>query len=194
MIRKLLFVPLVVVVTLVALNFTPPALPYIIGPQQSAAARQVSYAKKHYDSPNTKHYADLKKVDCANFVSQTLIARGWKMDEHWWSKKVDGKDTFSKPWISSTALHNYLKARPYLAKQLSWSQRYKVVVGDIVQFDWDASGDRDHTAVVSGILVNGKSRELLITSHSPGTFNRPITEELANRSPKTKVYFWHLND
>ena len=67
-----------------------------------------------------------------------------------------------------------------------------VKAGDVVQFDWDNSGDRDHTAIISGIQIISGKRELLHTSHSPGAFDWSIKELLAEQDERTQVYFWKL--
>ena len=157
-----------------------------------AVLAQIAYAKAHYKNPNKTKFGDLGGTDCVNFTSQTLQARGWKMDADW-SFSLDSAGThYSRPWISSTGFRDYLVSHPERATALSWDQRDQVVAGDVVQFDWDASGDRDHTAVVSGIeTVDGK-RVILLTSHSPAAFDWPIDEAIAEHGSQTKVYFWRL--
>ena len=155
---------------------------------------QLAYAKAHYKAPNKAEYGDLGGTDCVNFTSQTLFARGWKMDSEW-SFSLDSTGTnYSRPWISSTGFRDYLAAHPERATALTWAERDKVEVGDVAQFDWDASGDRDHTAVVSGIeTVDGK-RVILLTSHSPAAFDWPIEEAIAEHGDPTVVYFWHIKN
>jgi len=153
---------------------------------------QLAYAKKYFTSPNATEFGNLGGTDCVNFTSQTLLARGWKMTTDWAHSNTG--EPYTRAWISSTALHDYLAAHPELAKPLSWSQRGQVSVGDIVQFDWDASGDRDHTAIISGIENVGGKRRLLVASHSPGAWDWRLTDEIAEHGNPTKVYFWHIQD
>jgi len=153
---------------------------------------QVAYAKQHYKNPNTAIFGDLGGTDCVNFVSQTLLARGFKMNSDWSQSQDLSGMHYTRPWISSTGLRDYLAGRPELATQLNWGDRGKVSVGDIVQFDWDASGDRDHTAIVSGIIGAGANKVLLLSSHSPAAFDWPIDQAVAEHGSQTKVYFWHL--
>jgi len=157
-----------------------------------AVIAQVDYAKAHYKKPNTAIFGDLGGTDCVNFTSQTLLARGWKMTADWALSSDSSGMHYTRPWISSTGLHYYLASHPELATALGWNQRGQVSVGDIVQFDWDASGDRDHTAIVSGIIRTGAKRVLLLSSHSPAAFDWPIDEAIAEHGSSTKVYFWHL--
>lgn len=154
---------------------------------QPDVTRQIAYAKQHFNDPNKEIFGDLGGTDCVNFTSQTLLARGWRLSGDW-----TYKDGYSRAWISSTGFRDYLSQHPELATPLDWSQRSKVSVGDVVQFDWDASGDRDHTAVISGIETIDAKRELLVTSHSPAAFDWPITEVIAEHGAPTKIYFWHI--
>ncbi|MFM7030005.1 MAG: amidase domain-containing protein [Micrococcales bacterium] len=151
---------------------------------------ELAYAKAHYKNPNTAEFGNLGGTDCVNFTSQTLLARGWKMTTEW-SHSNQG-DPYTRAWISSTAFHDYLKAHPQLGAELDWNQRSRVSVGDVVQFDWDASGDRDHTGIISGIATIDGKRTLLVASHSPAAYDWPITDVLAEHGHQTKVYFWHL--
>ena len=154
-----------------------------------AVIKQLDYAKAHYKNPNTKLFGSLGRTDCVNFTSQTLLARGWRMTKGWSQSSTNGMQ-YTRAWISSTGLRDYLTEHPELATPLTWKQRSKVEVGDVVQFDWDASGDRDHTAVISGIRKDGT---LLLTSHSPSAFDWPIGDAIAAQmSPLTQVYFWHI--
>jgi hypothetical protein len=159
-----------------------------------AVAAQVAYARDHYKTPNKDEFGDLGGTDCVNFTSQTLLARGWKMTDGWAASKGDGGFEYTRAWISSTGFRDYLAGHPELATAVSWEHNNLVLPGDVVQFDWDGSGDRDHTAIVSGIeedATTGK-RTILVSSHSPGAFDWPITDVLAEQDSRTQVYFWRI--
>jgi len=149
-----------------------------------AVVSQIEYAKSYYKNPNKESFGDLGGTDCVNFVSQTLLARGWSLNKDW-----TYKDGYSRAWISSTGFSDYLRTHPELATELTWDERSKVQTGDVVQFDWDNSGDRDHTAIVSGFNDQG---EILLSSHSPSAFDWSITEAIAEHGDPTRVYFWRL--
>lgn len=165
----------------------------IEGPQSPEVADQIEYANKYYAKPNVAGFGYLGNVDCANFANQTLWARGWRMDDEWWQDQSAYEGyKYSAAWISSTALNDYLMRHPQRARPMSWAHKDSIQVGDIVMFDWDSSGDRDHTAVVSGIRHGFGSRELLLTAHSEGMFNYPLSQELARNPDSTQVYFWRI--
>lgn len=154
--------------------------------------RQMNYAFQHFAKRNIAEFGSLKGADCVNFTSQTLLARGWKMDEEWWHNQNDSGHDYGRPWISSTAMMKYLLARPELATQLTDDQRSSVAVGDIVQFDWDHSGDRDHTGVVSRVTGTGDHIEIFVVSHSPDTDYISVDKIITVDHPGAGVYYWHL--
>jgi len=155
--------------------------------------RQLAYAFKHWDDTSSKKYGNLGGSDCVNFTSQTLLARGWKMDADWWYSNTDGSMNYGSPWISSTAMMKYLQGRPDLATALTDKQRSKVRVGDIAQFDYDNSGDRDHTGVVSKVVKDGSSIKIYLVQHSKGDDYRSVDGMLDSHEAGAKVYYWHLS-
>lgn len=156
----------------------------------TAVINQVDYAKAHYKNSNKKVFGDLGDVDCVNFTSQTLLARGWKMTPMWGQAFRNGKMEYTRAWINSTGFKEFLTKHPELATPVAYEDRAQIVVGDVVQFDWDNSGDRDHTGIISGIREDGT---LLVSSHSPSAYDWPLDEVIMSSfSPLTKTYFWHL--
>ena len=124
---------------------------------------QVAYVLTYWSSYNSAQYPVIDGYDCANFASQSLIARGWSMDGGWYLDQ--GTGAMSASWSSSTALRDYLRTSAR-ATELDDSQRDQVKVGDIAQFDWDDSGDRDHTAVVTRIEHTDDGTKVWVASHT----------------------------
>ncbi|WP_307041614.1 amidase domain-containing protein [Agromyces ramosus] len=125
---------------------------------------QLDYVLTYWSSYNSGQYPVLHGVDCANFASQSLIARGWAMDAGWYVGGAGGG--MSPSWASSTALRDYLNTRTDGATPLDDSQRALVKVGDIAQFDWDGSGDRDHTAVVTRVERTAAGTKVWVGGHT----------------------------
>ncbi|WP_448002515.1 amidase domain-containing protein [Agromyces bauzanensis] len=125
---------------------------------------QVGYVLAYWSSYNSAVYPVITGYDCANFASQSLIARGWTMDGGWYLDL--GTGAMSPSWSSSTALRDYLYTRPDRATELSDAQRDLVKVGDIAQFDWDSSGDRDHTAVVTRVEHTATGTKVWVGGHT----------------------------
>ena len=124
---------------------------------------QVAYVLTYWSSYNSAQYPVIDGYDCANFASQSLIARGWSMDGGWYLDQ--GTGAMSPSWSSSTALRDYLRTSAR-ATELDDSQRDQVKVGDIAQFDWDGSGDRDHTAVVTRVEHTDDGTKVWVGGHT----------------------------
>jgi hypothetical protein len=153
---------------------------------------QMTYVLAHWSERNIAEYGSLVDNDCVNFTSQSLIERGWTMDDAWWHTQTNGVDSYSSPWISSTSMKKYFDARPELATALTDEQRDSVVVGDIVQFDWDNSGDRDHTGIVSRVEGAGADRKIYFAGHSLDSDFRSVDVAITTDHPGGTAYYWHL--
>lgn len=137
------------------------ALTYTSDP---AIDTQLGYVLRYWSDYNTAQYPVISGYDCANFASQSLIARGWAMDADWYLDLNSG--AMSPSWASSTALRDYLASRPDRATALDDAQRDLVKVGDIAQFDWDDSGDRDHTAIVTRVEHTDSGTKVWVGGHT----------------------------
>jgi Putative amidase domain len=167
------------------------------GVAQTAAPASVSaemaYVDTWWKTRNSAGFGDLDGTDCVNFASQALLARGWAMNDEWGHSLVDGQNGYTKAWISSTAMMKYLGAHPELATVVTGDDLSALAIGDIVQFDWDNSGDRDHTAIVSRIdTATDGTVSLFVASHSPTAHYLALDRIIATHPAEAKVYFWHL--
>lgn len=151
---------------------------------------EVAYALAHWSDRNVGKYGSLGHDDCVNFASQALVARGWRQTPDWWHSQSLGVNHYSPAWISSTAFANYLSAHPELATPLTDGQRSRVAVGDIVQFDWDDSGNRDHTGIVTRIGNHDGHIEVYYASHSNDRRDMSVDEAL--HLDGGTAYYWHL--
>ena len=125
---------------------------------------QIAYVLTYWSSYNSAEFPVISGYDCANFASQSLLARGWTMDAGW---SLDlGTGSMTPSWASSTALRDYLRTRTDRATELTDAQRDQVKVGDIAQFDWDDSGDRDHTAVVTRVDRTATGTKVWVGGHT----------------------------
>ena len=95
------------------------------------------------------------------------------MDDDWWTEGTGADFDFCSPWVSSTAFRDYLEESGR-ATALSDDQRDQVKLGDVVQFDWDNSGDRDHTAVVTRIEGSGDDIKIYYAGHTDDTDYRSV--------------------
>ena len=166
-------------------NAPAPALTFTYTPDPGIEAQE-AYVLAHWASYNPD-YTVLDGMDCANFASQGLVARGWAMDADWW---YSGGAT-SSAWISSTALRGYLAAHPERATLLSDAQRDQVKVGDIAQFDWDDSGDEDHTATVTRVEHTASGTRVWTAGHTKDADYWDVDEALA--SGGGTVVYWSIH-
>ena len=163
----------------------PLTFQYVPDPRITA---QVDYVRAHWSSYNSAVYGAIGGNDCVNFTSQSLIARGWTMDAEW-SYSPAGAG-YSTAWSSSTAFAAYLSAHPERATPLAAGQGDLVKVGDIVQFDWDRSGDKDHTGIVTRVVKNASGTHIYYAGHTEDSLDKSVEESLANTGGT--VSYWSV--
>lgn len=156
-----------------------------------AVRKQLAFVLAHWRAYDTKNYGVDTGNDCVNFASQSLVARGWKMDANWWSQVTPHGFQYSAAWLSSTAFAAYL-AESGRATALNDGQRDQVKVGDVVQFDWDNSGDRDHTGVVTRIDRVGGRLIIYYAGHTNDTDYRSVDWAISVEHPGASVYYWSI--
>ena len=155
--------------------------------------RQLEYVRDNWDADESERYGVLGDDDCVNFTSQSLIERGWLPDDEWGYSADGDPYAATEAWRSSTRFRDYLAAHPERATPLSDRQRAEVEPGDIVQFDWDDSGDRDHTAIVTAVIERDDgSIDVFYGGHTDATWDRSVDDH--PRHPETKVYYWSVAD
>jgi len=158
-----------------------------------AVQAQLDYALAHWapDTYNTAEYGVLGINDCVNFASQTLIERGWQMDATWNSPRNGDAYAASAAWRSSTSLMNYL-ADSGKVTALTDDQRDQVKLGDIVQFDWDNSGDRDHTGIVTKVERVGDTVAISFAGHTLDSDFRSVDTAITVEHPGGTAYYWSV--
>ena len=66
-------------------------------------------------------------------------------------------------------------------------------VGDIVQFDWDDSGDRDHTGIVTSVTTEADgSITIHYAGHTDATFDRSVDWAITELHPGGVAYYWSI--
>ena len=160
-------------------------------PVDAQAQAQVSYMLAHWTDYNTDAYGVITDNDCVNFTSQSLIERGWTMDDQWYAEGTGSDFVTSSPWISSTAFRDYV-AQSGRATALTDDQRDQVKIGDVAQFDWDNSGDRDHTGVVTRIEGSGDDIQIYYAGHTDDTDFRSVDYAITEKHPGATAYYWSI--
>ncbi len=154
---------------------------------------QIDYVLAHWNEPNynSAEWGVLGINDCVNFASQAMIARGWTMDDAWSSAKNGNAYDSSAAWRSSTALMNYI-ASTGKAVALTDQQRDQVKVGDIAQFDWDNTGDRDHTGIVTKVERVGDTTSISFAGHTLDSDYRSVDTAITVDHPGATAYYWSV--
>ncbi|WP_350347807.1 amidase domain-containing protein [Agromyces sp. G08B096] len=158
-----------------------------------AVAAQLAYVRAHWQDTSNDVFGYLDDTDCMNFASQSLLERGWQPDDEWWYEGSGDGYANSTAWISSTAFMEYLEARPDRATALTDAQRDLVKPGDLVQFDWDDSGDRDHTGIVTKVERRADgSISIEYAGHTDATWDRTVDEAITELHPGGVAYYWSI--
>lgn len=151
---------------------------------------QVDYVLQYWSDYNDEEWGVLERNDCVNFASQSLVVRGWEQTDEW----HHGGDPYTSTatWRSSTAMRDWLRTRPDLATPLEDAERDQVQLGDLVQFDWDNSGDRDHTGVVTRIERSDAGVKVYFAGHTLDSDYRDVDVAITQEHPGASVYYWRL--
>jgi putative amidase-like protein len=159
----------------------------------AGVAAQLEYVRDHWDDDDSDQFGFLPENDCMNFTSQSLLARGWAPDDDWWYDESGDEWSHPTAWVSSTSFMEYLEEHPERATALTDDQRDQVKVGDVVQFDWDDSGDRDHTGVVTSVTTerNG-SITIEYAGHTDATWDRSVDWAITEQHPGGVAYYWSI--
>jgi len=156
--------------------------------KDSAVNAQLSYVDAHWRTRENPNYLYIPDFDCANFVSQTLVARGFRQNYRWNQIKRVPTHAF----ISSTALKAYLLTLPGVHEVSSLSPN-KVKLGDIAMFDWDRSGDTDHVGIVNYIQRRPDgSLKIYIAQHTMHRYFRSVSWAVQVNHPNANYSFISL--
>ena len=155
--------------------------------------KQMHYLLKHWEDYNDEEFGDLNSVggDCANFVSQSLLMRGWEMTDEWYN--YDAAADWSSAWGYVPAMENWLNSTPELgATQLSFNERDQVKVGDLVVFDWNDNDYLDHIQVVSSVENIDGEMVIKMVGHNLDTDYRDLDETITVDHPGATGHFWSI--
>jgi hypothetical protein len=158
----------------------------------TAVDRQLEYAMAHWKDYNTAEYGTMNPIggDCANYVSQTLIARGWQQRSDWYNRAGGAEHSATwtycpsmDPWLTANAAEFGLTRR-------SLDERAEVKVGDIVFYDWNDNQSPDHTTIVSEVFTepDGTIR-IKSASHNQDGPYRDLDEMITVQHPGGTAWF-----
>jgi hypothetical protein len=162
---------------------------------QTPVDKQLAYAMAHWNNYNTAEYGDLNPVggDCANFVSRTLIARGWQMNDDWYNH--DAAASWSPAWGYVPSMDQYFQenAAELGLTEYSFDQRDKIKVGDIVMFDWNNNDSLDHVQIVSKVIDENGQIKIQMVGHNEDSDYRDLDQAITVEHPGATGHFWSLS-
>ncbi|MFD9982282.1 amidase domain-containing protein [Streptomyces massasporeus] len=150
--------------------------------------KMVSYANKHWKNANRDYR--LYGSDCTNFISQAMIAGGWKTTAGSISSRKDNKKWFYGSWEISTsytwagAENWYWFAKKHSKRTRILDNVWQLLPADVLQADWKRDGIIDHTMIVTKRGGNG---EIYLTYHTPSKHNVKLST-LVKKYPKAAWY------
>ncbi len=155
----------------------------------TAVDRQLEYAFAHWDDYNLAAYGDFTTWggDCINFVSQTLVARGWTTTDEWFN---DAQENWAPAFVHVPSFDDLLAtSSQYDAVKLTHDQQDQAKIGDVVVFDWDGDGSLDHAQVISGV----EGDTIYMVGHDMNSTYRSIDLALEQQgTPAATVAFWSI--
>jgi hypothetical protein len=164
-----------------------PGAPAGLSPNVQA---QYSFLVKKWNSRSGGSFGYIPGRDCANWASQSLLVRGHKPTPKW-RPRLSRTISFTKAWVSSTALHDFLLSRKR-ATLLTSAQSDQVAIGDIVQFDWWNTGAQEHTGVVSHIEKTDSGLKIYYASHTAHGMWWSVDRSITVLHPGATVSYLHL--
>jgi hypothetical protein len=161
---------------------------------QTPVDRQLQYALAHWDAYNLAEYGDFNPSggDCVNFVSQTLIQRGWEMTNEWHNR--GGGSDWTYEWIHVPTFDRWLTANAAALgiTRLELADRDRLKVGDIVIFDWNRNASADHTQIISAIEPKDGGNVVKMVGHNLDNDYRDLDETITTEHPGAQVHFWSV--
>jgi hypothetical protein len=159
---------------------------------RTAVDRQMQYAFAHWRHYNLAQYGSFndRGGDCMNFVSQTLVARGWTPTSEWFN--IAATD-WASPFIYVPDFDTWMTAHPeFGAVRMSMADLDKVKIGDVVMIDWENNGFFNHAQVVSAVADVDGERRIYMAGHNLDSVYRDLVSTLRAESKDAIAYFWSL--
>ncbi|MBL0386014.1 amidase domain-containing protein [Tumebacillus sp. ITR2] len=145
-----------------------------------------NYADTYWSSYNSG-YKNFNSVggDCANFVSQSLRAGGQPDDGSWYYRNNGGStadDAWTYAWVNNQGLRDWARNT---SRGIAYTDYSQLMVGDIVNYDWDWNGTYDHVTIIVQAGANA-----LIDSHNNDRYHVPYNYGSSQGMSFTHLYTW----
>lgn len=162
------------------------------------AAADYAYNNAYNDVPGSWRF-EYEGGDCANFVSHSLEAGGWReiggsyTSDDVWFYYYPYRYGYSHTWTLADKFYRFM-SRTSRANPCSVVRyRHLLERGDVVQADWDRNGVWDHTMIVTG--KNGN--DPLMSYHSANRENRARNrslQEIMDDNTGARFIAWSVHD
>nr|WP_255654641.1 amidase domain-containing protein [Cohnella sp. REN36] len=167
------------------------AAPY----RREAAA---AYAERWWDKPNPGY--EEFEVNCTNYVSQCLFAGGapmnytGKRELGWWYKgHSNGREHWSYSWAVANSLQRFLSVpRGYGLRAVAVDSPDKLMLGDVICYDWDGNDQFRHNTVVTAFTPEGMP--LVNANTVPSRHRYWDYRDSYAWTEQTRYRFYHIAD
>ncbi|WP_025688499.1 amidase domain-containing protein [Paenibacillus zanthoxyli] len=157
-----------------------------------------AYADRWWNENNPEF--ETFAVDCTNYVSQCLFAGGapinytGKRETGWWYKGyVGNQEGWSFSWAVSDSLRRYLDGERRNGLRAEIVERpEQLMLGDVIQYDWDGDGHFQHSTIVTAFDAGGMP---LVNAHTVPSRHRfwDYRDSYA-WTERTAYRFFHIYD
>lgn len=138
--------------------------------------KALAYAHRWAFGRNPKYY-DFSYIggDCTNFASQVLYAGYGEMNlkpvTGWYYKSLNNR---TPSWTGVNELYNFLINNRGSGPKAVKTDIYGIMLGDLVQLDFDGDGRFDHTPVIVD-TGNYTPDTVLVAAHTNDSDYRPLS-------------------
>lgn len=161
--------------------------------------KAAKYALEYSSVPNPDY--NYFKEDCTNFVSQCLLAGGWKetgkykfTSKNAWYYDFGKRPGYSNTWAVANSLYAFLNSHPDRAKKQSvYNRPYKESYrknfkpGDLVQIDYGSDGTWDHSMIITVV----SDTDMVVTYHTRNEAGKSLNQIILE-SPGAKFVGWKI--
>ena len=152
--------------------------------------KAVQYAERWWNSNNPAYQSF--EVDCTNYISQCLHAggappRGYpNRAQGWWMRS----NNWSYSWTVANSMRWYLPGSKVGLRAREVSSPEKLLLGDVICYDFQGDGRFDHTTIVTGKDAMGMP---LVNAHTTNSRMRYWAyEDSTAYTPNMKYKFFTI--
>lgn len=163
------------------------------------AAADYAYNNAFNGVPGSWRFEVEDRGDCANFVSNSLKAGGWReiggsyTSNDAWFYNYPYRYGYSHTWAVADKFYRFMSRSSRVNPCSVAHYSHLLEKGDVIQADWDSNGVWDHTMIVTG--KNGN--DPLVSYHSDSIEGRERDKSLSDirqDNPNARFIAWSVHD